>query len=417
MNTKTTYLKGFGVATIIGVLSLVSVAPALASSVLLASVAITASPSTVCSGQPSRISWSSTDATSIWIDYGVGSVLPYGDVYVYPTQTTTYTITGTNTHGGYAVASATVYVNGSCTTPTPTPPQNAVYCAANYGYANSGDLVTFTAWGGNGTYAWTAVDGTPIYGYGSTFATRFYNQSFYSVNRTIAVTSGYQTVSCGVTVYAGSTWSPTPTPTVYPIAQMQLTETGRNVTRGQSGEYASLVARGADTLDLIIRTRSTTGSYLYNVFVTEQLPAGFTYINGSTTLNGYVVADGITVTGINIGTVSPYNVSVIKLSVRVDGAYVPTWGTVTVNAIAQARADGINTLSASLPITLGQNASIATISKVKTGPADAMWMALMVALFATGAYATYTRSEIFGRRRALAEVSLMSRTAGPNFLK
>ena len=414
MNTKTTYLKGLGVAVIIGVLSVISAAPAFA---LMASVAITASPSTVCSGQPSHLTWSSTDATSIWIDQGVGSVLPYGDVYVYPTQTTTYTITGTNTTGGYAVASATVFVNGSCTTPTPTPTQNTVFCAANYGYANSGDLVTFTAWGGNGTYAWSAVDGTPIYGNGSSFSTRFYNQSFYSVNRTVAVTSGYQTVSCNVTVYAGNTWSPTPTPTIYPTAQLQLTETGRNITRGQSGEYTTVVARGADTLDIIVRTRSTTGSYLYNTFVTEQLPAGFTYINGSTTLNGYVTADGITSTGINIGTVSPFAESVIKFSVRVDSAYVPTWGTVTVNAIAQARADGITTRSVSLPIILGQNASIGTISQVKTGPADSLWMALMVALLATGAYAAYTRSEVFGRRMALAEVSTLTRTAGPNFLK
>ena len=130
-----------------------------------------------------------------------------------------------------------------------------------------------------------------------------------------------------------------------------------------------------------------------------------------------MTADGITSTGINIGTVSPFAESVIKFSVRVDSAYVPTWGTVTVNAIAQARADGITTRSVSLPIILGQNASIGTISQVKTGPADSLWMALMVALLATGAYAAYTRSEVFGRRMALAEVSTLTRTAGPNFLK
>ena len=118
MNTKTTYLKGFGVAIVIGVLGLLSAAPARAA---LASVAITASPTTVCTGQPAIIAWSSTDATSISIDQGIGAVLPYGSTTVYPTQTTVYTITGTNTTGGYAVASATVFVSALCGTPTPSP--------------------------------------------------------------------------------------------------------------------------------------------------------------------------------------------------------------------------------------------------------------------------------------------------------
>ena len=410
MNTKTTYLKGFGVAMVIGVLSLVSVAPALAA---LASVAITASPSTVCAGQPALISWSSTDATSIWIDQGIGAVLPYGTWTVYPTQTTTYTITGTNTTGGYAVASATVFVSTSCSNPTPTPTPVALSCSATSTYANSGDLVSFNAWGGNGVYSWSAVDGTPSYGYGSNFVTRFYNQSWYSVNRAVTVTSGSVSATCNVTIYAGNAVTPTPSPAY----QIQVSKLGRNVTRGQSGEYTSLVARGGDTLDFIIRARSTTGSYLYNTYVTDILPAGLTYIAGSTTLNGSVAADGVTSTGIYVGTVSPFSDTVLKLSVRVDGAYVPTWGTVTVNNIAQVRADGITTRSVSLPITLGQSASITNVSSVNTGPSDSLWLALMAALLVTGGYAAYTRSDIFGRRMVRAEISQLARTSGPNFVQ
>ncbi len=388
---------------------------------LLVSAGLTASPGTICIGQSTHLNWTSTNATSIVISPGVGSVNPYGGLDVYPTQTTTYTITASNTTGGYGssnTGSVTVYVTGSCGTPTPTPYNNALYCSATYSYANSGDLVSFNAWGGNGTFSWNATDGTPSYGYGSSFSSRFYNPSWYSVSRMVTVTSGYQTANCNVTIYAGgTTWTPTPTPWVNPAVDLALTQVGRNVTRGQSGEYASLTARGGDTLDLIVRTRSVNNSYLYNTFVTEQLPTGFNYIPGSTTVNGYVVADGITSTGINVGTVAPYAQTTIKFSVRVDGAYVPTWGTTTVNSIAQARADNVVTRSVSLPITLGSNASIANISSVKTGPTDSLWLALMVAFLATGAYAVYLRTDRFGRRMALAEVATLARTSGPNFVK
>ncbi len=501
MNTKTTYLKGFGVAIVIGVLGLLSAAPARAA---LASVAITASPTTVCTGQPAIIAWSSTDATSISIDQGIGAVLPYGSTTVYPTQTTVYTITGTNTTGGYAVASATVFVSALCGTPTPSPvaevflsPQNpyvnsgesvnftawggngsyswsantgnpaygwssafttqffnytsatiyrevvvtsgassartwvGVYpysyatptptpatlqCSATSSYVNSGDLVSVNVWGGNGSYSWSAINGTPSYGWGSSFLTRFTNYGYSTMPQSITVTSGSQSATCTVYVYGTSTWSPTPTPTPNG-ARIELSSVGRNVTLGQTGEYTSLRARGGDTLDIIVRVRSMNSAYYTSLFVTDVLPSGMQYIAGSTTLNGYVTADGITSSGINIGSLAPNATATIKFSVRVDGAFVPTFGTVTVNNVAQVRADGVATMSSQLPITLSQNASIAAVSTVKTGATDSALIALLVALVATGAYAAYTRTDSFGRTMALAEVQKLSKTAGPNFVK
>jgi len=617
MNAQTTVSKSVGILTIIALVSLAlgsSLVPATAanaSDVLLASVAITASPGTICIGQSAHLSWSSTDATSLSIDQGIGSVLPFGARDVSPSQTTTYTIIGSNSTGGYATASATVYVSGSCVTPTPYPtwtptptPYNNLDCSpsvqsvqsgewvtftASYQYPtfyvgnftwnavggnpsygtgssfgtrfytssinttqvvtvsdgyqtascrvhvygdstptptpsylrcspgdsviDSGERVTFTARGGNGSYSWYAADGSPTYGDGSTFKSRFYNYDWYTQTRFVTVTSGWQTATCSVQV-RGSYWTPTPTPydtlrctvdvstadsgqrvtfkayggndgyswyaadgsptygdgssfktrfynnswyaqyrsatvtsgwqtatcsvyvngsyvnptpyptyyptpTTYPYidpgARIALTQTGRNVTRGQSGEYASLTARGGDTLDILIHVRSTNGSYVTNAYVTDLLPGGLVYIPGSTTVNHYVVGDGVTTSGINVGTLSPYSDTVVKLSVRVSEGSVPTWGTVTVNNTAQVRADGLGTLSSQLPITIGTNASIAAVSAVKTGPADSVWMALMAALLVTGMYAAYTRSDIFGRRMAFAEVSRMSRSAGLNF--
>jgi hypothetical protein len=76
-------------------------------------VTLSANPTTINQGQSSTLSWTSTNATSLMIDQGVGTVaIPSGSVAVSPSATTIYTITalsGTNT----ATASATVSVNSS----------------------------------------------------------------------------------------------------------------------------------------------------------------------------------------------------------------------------------------------------------------------------------------------------------------
>jgi peptidoglycan-associated lipoprotein len=84
-------------------------------------VTLNASPSTVNAGATVRLSWSSTNATDLEIQPGVGKVAPQGSTPVNPTQSTTYTITATGA-GGSATASASVSVNAPAPAPvTPTP--------------------------------------------------------------------------------------------------------------------------------------------------------------------------------------------------------------------------------------------------------------------------------------------------------
>jgi YVTN family beta-propeller protein len=72
-------------------------------------VNITAIPGSIVAGQTSQLSWTSTNAATITIDQGIGSVIPNGSLAVSPSNTTTYTITATGP-GGTATASATVAV-------------------------------------------------------------------------------------------------------------------------------------------------------------------------------------------------------------------------------------------------------------------------------------------------------------------
>ena len=69
-----------------------------------------ANPSTITVGEGSTLSWSVTDATSVTIDNGIGSVALTGTYAVNPTTTTTYTLTATNSAGS-VIATCVVAVN------------------------------------------------------------------------------------------------------------------------------------------------------------------------------------------------------------------------------------------------------------------------------------------------------------------
>jgi peptidoglycan-associated lipoprotein len=85
-------------------------------------VTLNASPTSVNSGQSSTLSWSSTNATDLDIQPGVGKVSPQGSTPVTPTESTTYTITASGP-GGSATATAHVDVNApppAAPAPSPT---------------------------------------------------------------------------------------------------------------------------------------------------------------------------------------------------------------------------------------------------------------------------------------------------------
>ena len=80
-------------------------------------VTLNASPTSVNPGGSVTLSWSSTNATDLDIEPGVGKVAPQGSTPVNPTTSTTYTITATGA-GGSATATAHVDVNAA---PAPAP--------------------------------------------------------------------------------------------------------------------------------------------------------------------------------------------------------------------------------------------------------------------------------------------------------
>ena len=127
-----------------------------------------ANPSIITIGESSTLSWSVTDATSVTIDNGIGSVALTGTTAVNPTTTTTYTLTSTNTAGSVtatttvtvssAAAAGTITYNGNGSTAgtVPVDPASPYESGATVTVlGNTGDLTrindegisySFTGW-------------------------------------------------------------------------------------------------------------------------------------------------------------------------------------------------------------------------------------------------------------------------------
>jgi outer membrane beta-barrel protein len=84
-------------------------------------VSFSADPATIQKGQCSNLTWTSSNASNVSIDPGVGSVPAVGSKQVCPASNTSYTITSSGP-GGTRSASATV----SVTEPPPPPPPPVV---------------------------------------------------------------------------------------------------------------------------------------------------------------------------------------------------------------------------------------------------------------------------------------------------
>ncbi|HEY6250929.1 MAG TPA: alkaline phosphatase family protein [Candidatus Angelobacter sp.] len=106
-------------------------------------ITFSASPTAVSSGGSSTLTWSTSNATSLTIDHGVGSVTPASGSVNVPniTQTTTFTATATGP-GGTTTATATVAVSQVAVTLKATP-----------------DTISS---GGTATLTWTANDADTV---------------------------------------------------------------------------------------------------------------------------------------------------------------------------------------------------------------------------------------------------------------
>jgi hypothetical protein len=175
------------------------------------SCSLVASPATITRGDSAAINWSSSNASSGFINQGIGNVSLSGSRTVAPQNTTTYTATFTR-NGQSVNCSTTIYVNEP-----PVVINNAPTCniyVNNYNQYNYNQPVTLTWASANASYGWInqglgtiAINGSrTVYPTQSTT----YTATFVGYNG--------QQVNCSVTVnvngYVPPPIYPNPTPYV-----------------------------------------------------------------------------------------------------------------------------------------------------------------------------------------------------------
>ncbi|HET9742009.1 MAG TPA: hypothetical protein VFQ00_04605 [Terriglobales bacterium] len=116
-----------------------------------ATISASASPATIAQGQSTTLSWTTTNATGVTIDAGIGAEPANGNVAVKPSQTTTYHLVANASTGANPTASVVVTVNAP--TPPPGPPPNAptVKISANPATIAPGQSTTLTVTATNAT--------------------------------------------------------------------------------------------------------------------------------------------------------------------------------------------------------------------------------------------------------------------------
>ena len=88
-------------------------------------VTLQANPTFVQPGEASTLTWSSTNATSLTLQPGIGAVAPEGSMKVSPTQSVTYTLSASGP-GGTREATARITVNAAAPPPPPRQPAATV---------------------------------------------------------------------------------------------------------------------------------------------------------------------------------------------------------------------------------------------------------------------------------------------------
>ncbi len=109
-------------------------------------IALSAQPGSVSAGTSVTLSWTATNATSVSIDNGIGTVALTGSMNVAPTATTTYTATASSASAS-AKSSTTITVT---TSPVSTPTITLTATPASI------------ASGGSSTLTWTSTNATSV---------------------------------------------------------------------------------------------------------------------------------------------------------------------------------------------------------------------------------------------------------------
>ena len=114
---------------------------------------LSVSPATITAGQAATLTWSTSNATAVSLNQGIGAVALSGTRTVSPTATATYALTATNATGAVMATATVTLAAGPCTASITPTTQDVVAEGATH-------TATVTAGAG---CAWTAASTTPAF--------------------------------------------------------------------------------------------------------------------------------------------------------------------------------------------------------------------------------------------------------------
>lgn len=135
-------------------------------------------------------------------------------------------------------------------------------------------------------------------------------------------------------------------PQFAPSADFTMDKQVRKHSTTTGGWVENYAAKPGETVDFLINYKNTGETVMNNVVIKDTLPAGMTYVAGSTIMangsypNGTTVSDNVTKDGINIGSYAPGANAWVRFSAKVaDNDKLPVCGTNTLKNVAKVVTD------------------------------------------------------------------------------
>ncbi len=319
------------------------------------SISCYASPNTVSTNQTvtfySNVSGGNGSYTYYWSGYASGNGSYSQTSFSSPgTYSANLTVYDSSSRTGSASCSVNVQ-DQSILTPTLT------FWADKY-TLNQGEA-TYLRWTSNNTNYCVASNG-----WSGNKSTSNYESTAPNSQTTYTLTcygNGGQ-VTQSLTLYVTS-----------PATTISFTKLGRNLSNGDRVYSKVIRVAQSDIIEFYLTVTAGSSSDLQNVVLTDNLPSVLSYQSGTTKVDGIIQTDGITTTGLSLGTISRgTSKTVIFQALSTNpGTYL------TYTNTAQVTASGISAISDNATITYGLVAGAAT---VQTGAEDSLWISFIISM-------------------------------------
>ena len=141
--------------------------------------------------------------------------------------------------------------------------------------------------------------------------------------------------------------------------------------------YENLYMIPGREVEFSIAITNSGSTQINNLYIQDTLPSGLSYISGSTTIDGVQTSDGITSSGINVGTILAGQSKTVKFRTRLNDNSFFTQSLTLITNTAYARGDNASQVQDMANVYAIKQGQVLGAATVDTG-ADANTLAVLV---------------------------------------